>query len=453
MKGWNKLVEMIVSKNAEYILSTLEAAGFEAYIVGGAVRDSLMGKVPSDYDITTNAKPKDVKALFVRTIDTGLKHGTVTVIENKTGYEVTTYREETGYRDMRHPDSVNYVDELSSDLKRRDFTINAMAYSPKRGFVDKFGGKDDIEKRVIKCVGIPEERFKEDALRMLRAVRFAACLDFELSEDVFRAIRKCAVLIKNVSNERILGEINKILLCDKPSRIKLLYETGLMKYIIPELCNCFNTVQNNKYHIYNVGDHIMKAVDNTPNDLILRWSALLHDSGKPACLSRDASGINHFYGHHRESVRIANDVLHKLRMDRESIGDILVLIENHDVRIDSSPAAVKRMLARTGENLFLKLLLLQEADNRAKNLKFLDDKLSKLQAVYEQCQTIIAERQPYQISQMQINGRDLLKIGFKAGREIGDMLKLLLDEVVIDPSLNTRDYLIKRAIMLKKKRS
>ena len=444
---------MILTRSAEYILSTLEAAGFDAYIVGGAVRDSLMGKVPSDYDIATNAKPREVKAIFPRTIDTGLKHGTVTVIENKTGFEVTTFRVETGYRDMRHPDSVCYVDELECDLKRRDFTINAMAYNPKVGFVDIFDGKRDIEKRVIKCVGIPEERFKEDALRMLRAVRFAACLDFELAEDVVRGIRKCGVLIKNVSNERILGEINKILLCDRPSKIKLLYETGLMKYIIPELCKCFDTVQNNKYHIYNVGDHIMKAVDSTPNDLILRWSALLHDSGKPACLSRDNAGINHFYGHHRESVRIANDVLHKLRMDKESISDILVLIENHDVRIDTNPASVKRMLARTGESLFLKLLLLQEADNRAKNLKFLDDKLSKLHAVYDQCQRIIAERQPYQVSHLQINGRDLIKLGFKAGREIGDTLKLLLDEVVIDPSLNTRDYLIKRAIILKKKRS
>jgi len=445
-------VEMLVNNIAEQILSTLEDAGFEAYIVGGAVRDAAMGKVPSDYDITTNAKPKEVKALFPRTIDTGLKHGTVTVIENKTGFEVTTYREEVGYTDMRHPDAVAYVDELSADLKRRDFTINAMAYSPKRGFVDEFGGMEDIEKKIVRCVGVPEERFKEDALRMLRAVRFAACLNFELSEDVVRAIRKCAVLIKNVSNERILGELNKILLCDTPSKIKLLYDTGLMKYIIPELCACFDTVQNNKYHIYNVGDHIMKAVDNTPNDLILRWSALLHDSGKPACLSRDSAGIHHFYGHHRESVRIANDVLHKLRMDHDSINDILVLIENHDVRIDTNPASVKRMLARTGENLFLKLLLLQEADNRAKNLKFLDDKLSKLHAVYDQCQRIIAERQPYQISHLQINGRDLIKIGFKAGREIGDMLKLLLDEVLIDPSLNSRDYLIKRAIVLKKKR-
>ena len=443
---------MKISRGAEQIISKLENAGFEAYIVGGAVRDCMMGKTPSDYDIATNAKPKEVKTVFQHTIDTGLKHGTVTVIENKIGYEVTTYREETGYRDMRHPDEVRYVKSLETDLKRRDFTVNAMAYNSKTGLVDKFSGTDEIDKKIIRCVGVPEERFKEDALRILRAVRFAACLGFELEPSTLKAIRKCAVLIKNVSWERILEELNKILLCDRPQKIRLLYETGLLKYIIPPLCNCFTTEQNNKYHIYNVGDHILKAVENTPNDLLLRWAALLHDIGKPVCLSRDNAGINHFYGHHRESVRIADDVLHKLRMDRESIHDILVLIENHDVRIDPHPASVKRMLARTGESLFLKLMLLQEADNRAKNLKFLDEKLSKLHSVYAQCQRIIAEGQPYQTSHLQINGRDLIKLGYKAGREIGDTLKLLLDEVVIDPSLNNRDYLVKRAIILRRKK-
>ncbi len=445
-------MEIKISRGARDIISQLEAAGYEAYIVGGAVRDSIMGKAPSDYDVATSAMPQEVKSIFPRTIDTGMKHGTITVIENKIGYEVTTFREENGYRDMRHPDEVRYVKSLSADLKRRDFTVNAMAYNPQVGLVDEYDGACDINRKIIRCVGIPEERFKEDALRMLRAVRFAASLGFELEPQTLKAIRKCAVLIKNISAERILEELNKILLCDNPSKIRLLYETGLLRCIIPDLCDCFTTAQNNKYHIYDVGEHILKAVENTPNDLILRWAALLHDVGKPKCLSCDNAGINHFYGHHRESVRIAEDVLHKLRMDKDSIHDILVLIENHDVRIDTHPAAVKRMLARTGEPLFLKLLLLQEADNRAKNLKFLDEKLSKLHSVYAQCQRIIAEGQPYQVSHLQINGRDLIKLGYKAGREIGDTLKMLLDEVVIDPSLNNRDYLIKRAIILRKKR-
>ena len=445
-------MEINISQGAERILRTLENAGYEAYIVGGAVRDCIMGKTPSDYDIATNALPRQVKELFPKTIDTGIKHGTVTVIDNKIGYEVTTYRKEEKYADNRHPDSISFVSDIETDLRRRDFTMNAIAYNPSRGIVDIFGGVSDIKNRTIRCVGNAGDRFKEDALRMVRAVRFSACLNFEMDEETKKGIRKYSVLVKNVSAERILSELNTILLCDYPSRAKILYETGLMRHIIPNLCVCFNTVQNNKYHIYNVGDHIMNAVENTPNDLIIRWAALLHDVGKPACASKDQNGIYHFYGHHRESMRMADDILHKLRMDKDSISDILTLIENHDVRIDAHPASVKRILARTGEKLFLKLLLLQEADNRAKNPKFLDDKLNKLQSIYSQYLRIIAEGQPYMISHLVINGKDLIKMGFKTGREIGDVLKILLDEVVIDPSLNTREYLVKRVKALRKKR-
>ncbi len=444
-------MEMALNSTAKDVLTKIEKAGFSAYIVGGAVRDTFMGILPSDYDIATNAEPKDIKSIFPHTVDTGIKHGTITVIENKMGFEVTTFRKETGYSDKRHPDLVEYVDDIKEDLKRRDFTINAMAYSLNDGFVDLFDGERDIEKRIVRCVGESEKRFKEDALRMLRCIRFAACLDFEIDDDTFSAIKKYGVLIKNVSSERILAEFNKILLTDYPEKIRLLYDSGLIKYIIPEFCDCFNTEQNNRYHIYNVGEHILKAVENTPKDLALRWSALLHDVGKPRCKSKDSNGIYHFYGHHKESVKIADDVLHKLRMDRDLMHDILVLIENHDVHIDSSPMAVKKMLARTGENLFFKLLTLQEADNSAKNMQYIEDKLSKIRAVLDKAQQIIAEGQPYTVSQLQINGRDLIKLGYRAGREIGDTLKFLLDEVLIDPKLNNRDYLIRRALARKKK--
>ena len=443
-------MEIAVNHAAEKVLETLENAGFKAYIVGGAVRDSVMGITPSDYDIATNAKPYQVKSIFSHTIDTGLKHGTVTVVENKTGFEVTTFRTEDGYSDMRHPDGVTYVDDIETDLKRRDFTINAMAYSLKYGFIDCFGGLSDIENKVIRCVGVPEARFKEDALRMLRAVRFAACLDFEIDAFCAAAIKKCAVLIKNISGERILAELNKILLSDNPEKLRLLYTTGLMRYILPELCRCFETEQNNRYHIYNVGEHIIRTIQNTPKDLILRWAALMHDIGKPSCQSRDANGIYHFYGHHRESMRLGNDILHRLRMDRDSIHEILVLTENHDVHLDSSPTAVKRMLARTGEQTFFKLLTLQEADNLAKNPLYINDRIAKIESARKRAQQIIAEGQPYTVSQLQINGRDLIKLGYKTGWEIGDTLKFLLDEVLIDPSLNRREYLMKKALQLKK---
>lgn len=445
-------MQLEISDGAKRIIQRLENAGFSAYITGGAVRDLIMGIPPHDYDIAASAKPSQIKALFPRTIDTGLKHGTVTVVERGQGYEVTTFRREGVYTDCRRPDKVMFVTDVNEDLARRDFTMNALAYNPSTGLIDNYGGIEDIKNKVIRCVGEPSMRFCEDALRMLRAVRFSAVLDFEIETESLRAIRKYGVLIKKVSAERIHEELNKILMSDRPERIKLLHETGLMKYIMPELDTCFSVEQKNKYHIYNVGDHITAAVSNTPPDLVLRWAALFHDIGKPCCQSVDQSGIIHFYGHHRESVRIANDIMHRLHFDSSSIKDICTLVENHDVRIDPSPPAVKHMLARTGEEIFEKLLILQEADNRGKNPKYLDEKMRRINFVRSIFRRIIEENQPYKVSDLVVNGRDLIKLGFRAGREIGDTLRILLDEVLIDPSLNNREYLLKRVKHIKSKR-
>ncbi|MCX7714983.1 MAG: HD domain-containing protein [Clostridia bacterium] len=441
-----------ISDDAAYILEQLEAAGFSAYIAGGAVRDLLMGKPPHDFDIATSALPNEVKALFKRTIDTGLKHGTVTVIKNKVGYEVTTYRMDGDYTDGRHPNSVIFMDNIKDDLSRRDFTVNAMAYSPRRGLADFYGGKKDIENKIIRCVGDPEKRFLEDALRMLRAVRFSAVLGFEIEESTKKAIVKCAPLIRRISGERIRDELNKILLSPRPHHIILLHELGLLRYIMNEFECCFGTNQKNKYHIYDVGEHIIETIKNTPNDLILRWAALFHDIGKPNCASVDHFGVIHFYGHHKESLKIANDVLHRLHFDNDSISAICILVENHDVRIDPSAPAVKRMMARTGEELFDKLLALQEADSKAKNPNFLAEKLERINNIRYIYKNILAENQPYLISSLAVNGKDLLKIGYKPGRELGDALRILLDDVVINPELNNREYLIKRAKILKKKK-
>lgn len=264
-------MQMIISDGARAVLAKLYAAGYDAYVVGGAVRDSVMGKAPHDYDIATNALPQQVKTVFKTTIDTGLSHGTVTVVEGGVGYEVTTYRQESGYSDSRHPDSVSFVDSIIEDLRRRDFTINAMCCRPETGVCDYFGGLSDIAARLVRTVGNPEERFCEDALRMLRAVRFAAVLGFEIEESTAAAIRKCAVLIRKVSAERILGEMNKILLSDNPMYIMKMHELGLLRYILPELDRCFDTPQRNKYHIYNVGEHILYATAATEKDLTLRW--------------------------------------------------------------------------------------------------------------------------------------------------------------------------------------
>ena len=441
----NKLPDDVV-----YIIKKITDAGYEAYVAGGAVRDMMMGTEPHDYDIATSARPETIRRLFDRTIDTGIKHGTVTVIINNTGYELTTFRLDGAYKDGRHPESVEFVDSVYTDCSRRDFTINSMMYGYDGEIIDFFGGAIDIEKKLIRCVGEPEERFMEDALRMLRAVRFCASLSFELSEDVEKAIKKCSMLIKRVSNERVFEELNKILISPNPDYIRMLHRLGLLQYIIPQLDRCFGEPQKNKYHVYDVGEHTMQAVKNAPCNLTLRWAALLHDVGKPVCSSTDSAGIIHFYGHHRESVRIAVDVLHKLHMDKESIKNISILIENHDVRVEPSLPSVKRMMARTGEALFELLMELQRADNKAKNPVHFEEKNARICAAEDIYRRIIAEGQPYLVSHLVINGRDLQKIGYKPGRQIGDTLKILIDEVIIDSRLNNRDYLLKRAVILRR---
>lgn len=429
----------------EQVLKRLNDAGYKAYIAGGAVRDLIMEKPPHDYDIATDAKPEEVKKLFSKTIDTGIKHGTVTVLENKIGYEITTFRHDGCYRDGRHPQNVEFVKKPRVDCMRRDFTINAMMYSPKDGFLDFFCGKRDIRQGIIRCVGNPEERFKEDALRMLRAVRFKAQLGFDIEDKTAYAIKKYAVLVKKVSRERILEELNKILLSDSPDAIRDLHELGLLKFILPEIEACFNQPQRNKYHIYNVGEHIMHTIKNTPEDLILRWAALLHDSGKSCCPSVDSNGVIHFYGHHKESRRIAVDVLYRYHMSNEAIRDIALLVENHDYRVDANLIAVKRMMSKTGAELFEKLLILQKADNMAKNPGQIPDKLRRIDSGIEICRKVVASNQPYRISDLVLNGRDLMGVGYRQGKEIGDALKVLLDEVIIKPELNNRAYLLKRA--------
>ena len=445
-------MKLEMNEGVNRIVEILNNNGFEAYVVGGAVRDSLMGRTPHDFDIATSALVRDIKNIFPHTVDTGIKHGTVTVIENSGCYEVTTFRSDGRYNDLRRPESVEFIGDVREDMLRRDFTINALAYSEQTGIIDCTGGAEDIKNKIIRCVGNPERRFREDALRMLRAVRFSAVLGFEIEEKTAAAIKKCAVMIKRISAERIREEIEKILRSENPGGIELLHELGLMKHIIPELDICFYVEQKNKYHLYNVGEHIIQAVKATPEDIVIRWAALLHDIGKPLCKSVDSNGIIHFYGHHHESVKLADDILHRLKLDNESRKNILLLIENHDIRIEANPVAVKRVMARLGEELFLKLLILQEADNKAKNPKYLQDKMNKLNDVRVIYRKILSERQPYLVGDLVINGRDLIKIGFRAGREIGDTLHALLDEVLMNPSLNNREYLMTRARQLKKRK-
>ena len=427
------------------ILSRLETGGFSAYVSGDAVRDMLMDKAPLDYTISTNAKPADVKKLFLRTVDTGIKRGIITVIENKTGYEITTFGHNSKYADSIPAPAVSREDEIINNCAQSDFTINSMLYSPETGVIDNFGGQDDIERKIIRCVKKPEICFRENSLMMLRAVRLSASLSFKIEDNTWKAIKKYAVLIKNAGNERILEEINKILLSENPDYIRKLHECGLLKYIMPELDRCFGEPQKNKYHIYDVGEHIMQTVKNVPSDMVLRWAALMHDIGKPCCSSTGSNGIIHFYGHHKESCRIAVDLMHRLRMNSDIIHDVSVLVENHDVRVEPSPTGVKRMMSRTGEALFEKLMLLQIADNMAKNPEHFPEKKKRIDSAYQIYKEVLSERQPYLVSHLAVNSKDLLKLGYRHGRETADALKRLVDEIIINPSLNNRDYLLKCA--------
>ena len=339
---------------ANYIIQTLMAHGYEAYIVGGCVRDSVLGRTPQDWDITTSATPEQTKALFRRTIDTGIEHGTVTIMMDHVGYEVTTYRVDGKYEDHRRPKEVTFTASLLEDLKRRDFTINAMAYNEQEGLVDIFGGAEDLRRGIIRCVGVPQERFDEDALRILRAVRFAAQLDFEIEAKTRQAIREKAEFLRDISAERIQVELTKLITSDHPERIIDAYELGITAIVLPEFDTMMETPQHTVYHKYDVGRHtvaVMQNIDATP---VLRWAALLHDSAKPECRTTDEQGVDHFYGHPKAGKAIARRVLRRMKLDNDTIQRVERLVEWHDFGLDGTVTkkTLRRALNRMGPDLF-----------------------------------------------------------------------------------------------------
>ena len=423
------------------VLSRIENAGHTAYIAGGTVRELIMNEQPASYVIVTDASREKIKQLFRKRIDDYNKKSCITVIENKMAF------------DIFYPCDNSLETGIEELLGSFDFTINSVAYNPKTGIYDPYSGVGDIEKKIIRFTEVSQNMIAEKTIRMLRAVRYKAQLGFEIKPETARIIKKCSMLIKRAASTRVREELDKIIMSKNPGVFSDIHELGLLRYILPELDTCFYVPQKNKYHIYNVGEHIVNAVINAPNDSVVRWAALLHDIGKPECRSVDANGIIHFYGHHRESVRLASEIMRRLKMEAQLAGDILILIENHDVRIDTTSLSVKRMMSRTGAELFEKLLELQEADNRAKNQRYLPDKLNKLNDVRKIYQKVIAELQPYKITDLAVNGRDLNKLGFRPGHEIGDTLQTLLEEVFIDPALNNREYLIMRAKQCRKHKS
>lgn len=427
------------------IIYRLEESGYEAYAVGGCVRDTILNRNPMDWDITTSAKPQQVKELFSHTIDTGIQHGTVTIMMDHVGYEVTTYRIDGEYEDARHPKEVIFTGELVEDLKRRDFTINAMAYNDSKGLVDVFDGIGDLQRGVIRCVGSPMERFGEDALRMLRAVRFAAQLGFSIEEETKAAIRALAPTIKKVSAERIQMELVKLLTSKHPEEIRTAYELGLTKIFLPEFDVMMGTGQTNKHHCYSVGEHTIVSLMNVRADKVLRLAVLLHDVAKPCCITTDEKGQNHFKGHPDLGMQMAKDILKRLKFDNDTIARVGILIANHDDRPQLSERNIRRAVVRVGEELIPLLLEVKEADTLGQSMYKRQEKLDYIKEYRKLFDTIMEQKQCVKKSDLKINGKDLIALGMKPGKELGEILDTLFDEVLEDPSQNTKENLIEKA--------
>lgn len=434
-----------IPKEAICIIDTIEKAGYEAYIVGGCVRDLLMGRVPHDWDITTSAKPEQIKAVFRRTYDTGIKHGTVTVILNEAHFEVTTYRIEGEYKDFRRPEEVSFVQDITLDLSRRDFTMNAIAYHPVRGFMDPYNGQEAIKRRCISSVRSAKERFTEDALRILRAVRFSAQLGFAIDEDTLHGIEVCKELLTHISKERIRDEFLKICVSDRPTHINLLKELGLLEYIIPEFIKAYDTPQNHPHHVYHVAQHTLVAMANVEPTIRLRLTMLLHDLGKVHTRTTDKNGIDHFYNHPKKSVELAGQILRDLKLDNRMIKEVSALIYFHDYHIKHTldKVYVKKMLMEIGSELFDDLMKVQLADAKAQNPEKLEPKIKGIERQKRLKQEVMANNEPYQKSMLAITGVDLMEAGIPRGKEIGWLLDKALDEVIHDQSFNEKDKLIR----------
>ena len=445
-KTYSVMIQIQIPEKVNMIIQTLTTAGHEAYAVGGCVRDAILGREPADWDITTSASPYEVKALFSRTIDTGLQHGTVTVMLGKDGFEVTTYRVDGEYEDCRHPKEVQFTKSLIEDLKRRDFTINAMAYNEEQGLVDAFDGIKDLQRGVIRCVGNAEERFTEDALRMFRAVRFSAQLDFELEESTRAAIQKLCGNLQKVSAERIQVELTKLLVSNHPEKFLDVWETGMTHIFLPEFDVCMQCEQNNPHHIYSVGEHTVHAIGQIEADKILRLTMLLHDFGKPSVKTTDENGIDHFHGHQVRSEELAGMILRRLKFDNETIRKVKILVYYHDYHPSLTAAGVRRAANKIGEELFPMYLEVQRADILAQNPDTHQEKLEALLEVKRLYEKILEEKNCFTLKQLAVTGRDLMQAGIPAGPKLGEILNHLLEMVLEEPEQNEKEWLLGKAI-------
>lgn len=437
-------MDICVPEKVAYIIKKLEQEGHEAYVVGGCVRDALLKREPEDWDITTSASPFQVKKIFRRTIDTGIQHGTVTVMLEKDGFEVTTYRIDGIYEDGRHPSSVEFTSNLEEDLKRRDFTINAMAYNPKTGIVDLFGGQEDLKAGIIRCVGNAAERFTEDALRILRAIRFASQLGFIIEEQTQQGIRMLARNLSKVSQERIQVELTKLLVSAHPEQIRVAYELGVTAVILPEFDAIMPLKQNNLYHCYTVGNHTIAMVQQIRAEKVLRWTALLHDIGKLQTHKIDENGQDHFYGHAEKSAVQAKQILRRLKFDNDTIDKVSRLILYHAYHLRREKKIIRRCMNKVGVDLFEHLLEVMRADTMAKSDYQKQERLEDIIEIKKLYKEIVADHECITLKQLDVNGQDLIQIGILPGKQIGELLNQMLNYVLEHPEANKKEILLEK---------
>lgn len=446
-----------IPEQAVLIIDTLREHGFEAYLVGGCVRDMLLGREPEDWDITTNAKPEQVKALFRRTIDTGIVHGTVTVMISQCGYEVTTYRIDGEYEDSRHPKEVLFTSKLTEDLRRRDFTINAMAYHHKDGLVDVFGGQDDLHHHIIRCVGNPAERFSEDALRIMRAVRFAGQLGFSIEQDTLAAMKALAPTLVYISAERVRAELVKLLESPHPEYLLTAWQQGITKVILPEFDQMMETKQHHPHHCYTVGIHSVEALrhmhmlwehsgihcaEGTKRFSCLCLAALFHDVGKPDVRTTDQAGVDHFYGHEEHGEKIAGRILKRLKFDNETMDRVKRLIRWHDYRYADGRKGMRRAVYKIGSDLMDDLFLLQQCDILAQHPSKRQEKLEALEKAKQWFAEICRNGECTDLKTLAVSGKDLIAAGFEPGKTLGEILQRLLLHVLEVPEDNEREILL-----------
>ena len=431
-----------IPSGAEHILQALTGAGYEAYLVGGCVRDLLRGVAPHDWDICTSARPEETERCFAgqRIIETGLKHGTVTVLEDGEPYEITTYRTEGPYSDSRRPDYVKFVSSLEADLARRDFTMNAIAMGLDGRLHDPFGGAEDIQAGVIRCVGEPAQRFQEDGLRVMRALRFGAVFGYGIEERTAQAIHENRRMLERVAAERIRVELCKLLVGEEAGNILRQYPDVFCQFW-PQLEPLVTLEQNNPWHCWGGWEHTIHAVEAAPPDLMLRLTMLLHDIGKPNCKSTDENGIDHFYGHPAVSAKLADQMLRSLKFDNRTRERVVTLVEHHDVQIPCRDRSIRKWLGRLGPETFFQLLEVKRADGMGQAYELVKDRLAELEEMKTKAEELVAQGQCFTLKDLAINGRDVIAAGVAPGPEVGRVLNGFLQRVLNDEVPNERDVL------------